>query len=421
MTNSNFRTMKYGMFVHYVAKATCRPDGSIPATADETADGFDAEGFANDLATFGVEYVLFTAWHYNAHCLYPSAANDTYMSGHSVRRDMIGDMIRAVKAKGIAVLLYTHPRDGHDFSEADAIATGWGAGGKCFHGEPNPATFNQAKWNDFINGVYAEVVDRYGQDILGVYLDESCRGNSDRILDYNRLRRTIKSRNPDLFMLTNYYGNLYCCDMGDKEYAHWDEFASSDGRVWPSNSMPIAAVIANSWLANTARGKNVVTYSAEDMFRYTVLQAGSCIDGGGVQWAAGPYVGGGWETGVAETMTALGKLIAPIAPSIKNTLPSLCYRTHAGSTIDNLTWGVATRSADADKEYLHVLKAPEGRTLHLPPTHFGKRYRTSRLLANGHAVDLVQSDAGLSVNLRDGDVWDPLDTVIELTWARELG
>jgi hypothetical protein len=43
------------------------------------------------------------------------------------------------------------------------------------------------------------------------------------------------------------------------------------------------------------------------------------------------------------------------------------------------------------------------------------------LLANGHAVDLVQSDAGLSVNLRDGDVWDPLDTVIELTWARELG
>ena len=82
---------------------------------------------------------------------------------------------------------------------------------------------------------------------------------------------------------------------------------------------------------------------------------------------------------------------------------------------------MATRSVDADKEYLHVLKAPEGRTLHLPPTHFGKRYRTSRLLANGHAVDLVQSDAGLSVNLRDGDVWDPLDTVIELTWARELG
>ncbi len=39
----------------------------------------------------------------------------------------------------------------------------------------------------------------------------------------------------------------------------------------------------------------------------------------------------------------------------------------------------------------------------------------------GHAVDLVHSDAGLSVSLRDGDVWDPLDTVIELTWARELG
>lgn len=34
------------------------------------------------------------------------------MRGHSVRRDMLGDMIRAVKAKGIAVRRYTHPRDG---------------------------------------------------------------------------------------------------------------------------------------------------------------------------------------------------------------------------------------------------------------------------------------------------------------------
>jgi len=85
----------------------------------------------------------------------------------------------------------------------------------------------------------------------------------------------------------------------------------------------------------------------------------------------------------------------------------------------------ATADETADgfdaEEYLHVLKAPAGRTLHLPPTHFGKRYRTPRLLANGHAVDLMQNDAGLSVSLRDGDVWDPLDTVIELTWARELG
>jgi alpha-L-fucosidase len=71
MGGALFRSLKYGMFVHYVAKLSCRADGTIPQTADETADNFDAEKFAADIETFGVEYVIFTAWHFNAHCLYP--------------------------------------------------------------------------------------------------------------------------------------------------------------------------------------------------------------------------------------------------------------------------------------------------------------------------------------------------------------
>jgi len=397
MSYRSFRSMKYGLFVHYVAGLSVRADGQRPATGDETARAFDAEGFARDLERFGVEYIIFTAWHFNAHCLYPSAASDRWAAGHSVERDLIGDMIREVAAKGIGVLLYTHPRDGHDFSEADAIATGWGAGGKPFAPNPNPATFDFKRWNDYINDVYAEVVDRYGKDILGLYLDEgSARGDSGRVVDYGRLRNTIKGKNPHLVMVQNYYGNLYSCDMGDKEYCHWGEFASADGGNWPSYTMPVGTVVAKNWMADTKRGINVVRFKAEDLYRYTVLQAGTCIDGGGVQWAAGPYAGGGWEDGVDEILTKLGALIEPVAESIKGTFPSNSW----------YTWS-----------FLHVLKPQKTNTLALPRPVAGTRFDQAVLLPSRLELPLVQDKDGLRVTLPPGAAWDAMDTVIELRVA----
>ena len=54
--------MKYGFFVHYVwggdaYSVTVNKDGSKPAGLDDVANRFDAEGFADDVASMGVEYV----------------------------------------------------------------------------------------------------------------------------------------------------------------------------------------------------------------------------------------------------------------------------------------------------------------------------------------------------------------------------
>ena len=129
----NFRSMKYGFFVHYVwggdaYSATVNKDGSKPKGLDDLADRFDAEGFARDIQAMNVEYVLFTAWHADMNVLYPSKVMEKWRPGHSAKRDLIGDMIKACKAKGISVLLYTHPRDGHDFTDADMAKTGWHRG-----------------------------------------------------------------------------------------------------------------------------------------------------------------------------------------------------------------------------------------------------------------------------------------------------
>ncbi len=423
---SNFRRMKYGLFVHYVwggsaYTVTVNADGSKPAGLDDLANRLNAPRFAEDMARMQVEYVVFTAWHANINCLWPSAAMDRWLTGHTTQRDMLGDMIDAVKARGIRVLLYTHPRDGHDLSQPDQVATGWGGPGSG--ADPNWNLFDRRKWNDFINEIYGELVDRYGSRIDGLYLDEgSAAGDSYRVVDYPRLRQTIKSRNPDLLMIQNNYGNLYSCDVGDQEIygGHYGGpyDAASNPNTWPASANPMSMVMGSIFWASQPAGNWVVPYNPSAMFRMTVLRASvNSNTGGGVKWAAGPYAGGGWETGVLSTMEQVGALIQPVRRSICNTLPSQSWITPANASINSLANGiVATRSPDDGTEFIHVLTPPATNSITLPAPADGRGYASASLLASGHPVTLVRNpNASLTLTLQAGDVWDANNTVIALT------
>ncbi len=421
---TDFLTKKYGFFVHFVwggrpgTQFTRDRAGHQPATFDELANAFDVEGFAADLDRWGVEYVILTAWHYNINPLFPSATMRKWgREAHACQRDVLRDVIRACKAKGIAVMLYTHPRDGHDLELPDQLRTGWGGPNGT---DPKWDAFDRTKWNDFTNDLYAELIDRYGNDIIGIYSDEgSGAGDSYRVVDYPRLRQTVKSRQPALVMVQNFYGTTYSLDLGCKEYHHWGEFAQRDANAWPAFRMPVASCFATTWWSAEPAGKNTVVFTPEDMFRYTVLEAGANHEGGGVQWAAGNYAGGGWETGVDETMTKLAIHIKPVASAIKNTYASTSWPTAAGVKLPELAWGVASRSTDDKIEYLHILKPPTdgGCRLTVPPPANGKRFAKAVLLSNRKPVSLVQGADGLTITLPPGEGWDKLDTVIALQVA----
>ena len=416
---NSYEPMKYGLFVHYVPGLTIYPDGKRCDDLNELTNAFDAQLFADDLAKMKVEYVIFTAWHANMNLLYPSKKMDFWRPGHTANRDMIGDLVRAVKAKGIKVYCYTHPRDGIDFrNDQEKEATGWGIGKNLTEGwNPNWANFNFAKWNNFINDIYGEFADRYGNEIDGIWIDEgSPAGDSYRVVDYGRLRKTIKARNPNLTIINNFYGTTYGCDMGMKEYGPgWGEFAQPDGEKWPAYTIPVCAVFAGNWWASHSIVKNDVQFTASDMFRYTVLEAGANTVGGGVAWATGPYVGKGWGTGVLDTLIKVGKLIEPIASSIKQTLPSTSYPTISGKTINDISWGVATRSMDNRTEYIHVLNAQKSKKLKLPAPEDGKLFGTATILRNGKKVFIQQTPEGVELSLPEDEDWDGFDTVIQLT------
>lgn len=423
-----FLRSKVGFFVHYVWPGgpglTCRPDGSPPKSFDALAQGFDVPRFVNDIASWETEYLIFTAWHANINPLFPSETMRKWgLASHVCPRDLLRELIDACKARGIAVVLYTHPRDGHDLRGEDRIRTGWGAGKGAHGGDPDWSQFDYAKWNDFTNDLYAELVERYGRDIVGLFLDEgSSAGDSHRVVDYPRLRRTIKSRAPHLVLLQNDYGTRYSCDVGVKEYHHWQQFENRDGGAWPAWDIPVAAPFATTWWA--ARSTNhprTVVYSAEDMFRYTVLQAGANTLGGGMQWAAGPYVGGGWEPGVEETLRQFAAYLKPVASSIRGTVASAAFPTQKGAALKNIgwgvravDWGVATDAPDGSVTYLHVLNPPRSKRLRIGMPYNGKRFSKASTFPGGDPVALDLDSAGYVLTLSDSLDWNPVHTAIRL-------
>lgn len=418
----NFRRMKYGFFAHYTwggpiaTDGTHNRDGTFPAGLDDVADRFEVAGFANDLESMGVEYVIFTAWHSDMNCLWPSAKMNEWLTGHTSQRDLLGEMIAAVRAKGIRVLLYTHPRDGHDMSPEDQLSTGWNG---TVDSQPDYSVFDRAKWNNFINEIYGDLVDRYGALIDGLFIDEgSVAGDSWRVVDYPRLRLTIKSRHPDLLMVQNFYGTNYSCDIGATEVAYWGAWVpGTNPDYWPATGRPMSMVMGGAWAATYPQGTPATGYNTTEMFRMTVLRAGiNSADGGGLNWAAGPYPDGGWEDGVLEQMKQLGTWIAPIRRSICNTYPSQSWITPPNSAISNLSDGiVATRSADDGSEFIHVLRPPAGNSITIPAPADGRGFASAALLESGHAVGLFrQGDGRLTLTLQSTDSWNPRDTVIEL-------
>lgn len=387
-----FRRMKYGFFVHYVwdgggGATPIRKDGSKPGSIDQLADEFDARGFAEDLSTMGVECVFFTAWHANNYPLYPSAITDRVAgTARSPKRDMLGDMIDACRAKGIRVLFYTHP---------------------C---QP---VFRDIDWSDYASGLYAELTDRYGDRIDGLYMDEN-DPDGRMGLDFRRMGRAIRLRNPELVLVQNNYGNLYANDLPVGE---WLSAPGADPLNWgQANSFPIAHTIASSWMAHqTPQSEKGMCYTGKGIYRFSVMAAGSCTEGGGMLWATGPYVGGGgWERGVMEEMTKAGNLIRQSGESVRNTYPSRSYPTSTGTPIGALKWGVATRSVDDRVEFLHVLRPPSGKVLELAPPADGKRFANARLYPSQKPVGFQQTPQGIRITLAVEDTWDPVDTIIAM-------
>ncbi len=308
------------------------------------------------------------------------------------KRDVIEDLIHALKQKNIKLILYIHPSDGHDFTKEDQERTGWN--------DPFPHT----KWNNFINEVVGELADRYGDDIFGFFIDGGIPPHTeDRPnvrFDPPRLRRTIKDRIPNAVLIQNSGLNETCVDAGAYEGME---------SPWPASEWLMCQRITKEWWAMSSS----VSFSAELAYKYTVLQAAvSTATGGGAAWSFGPHPDGRWEVGVTTFTETLGELVDKAGPSLLGSKPSTLLITEKGTPLVGLQY-VATESLDGNTTWIHIFNPPRGNSITLPLPANGNTFSSAKIV-NGGFIDLVSNINGIELKLKPSMRWDDIDTIIEL-------
>lgn len=401
-----FELLKYGMFVHYVHGLNKFSDGRRPRDINESMDAFDVQGFADDIARSRAQYLIFTAWHFDAIPLYPSAVTARYRGKPQPRRDLLGEVIDAVNARGVKMILYTHPRDGHDFSPADRAATGWSGGDKPDGG------FDRTKWNDYIRDLYTELADRYACRLYGFYTDglgpydgrNAAVERNTQVVDYLMIRDIMKSRNPDIIMIQNHFGYIFSDDfeMPEGYFGYEDAAMKNADELMPAAEKALAFCPFSDWIV-TPECRSFC--SPEDMARFILFNA-SCTVGGGVALAAGPYCEGNvWGPGVTEYLESVGKILSNYRESALDALPSRSFPTLSGKTLAASGYTFFTTSPDLEYEYLHIARGVS--TVALPKAEDG-----------AELCDPVSLTAGLTADGFDGAVlslsgrFDPIDSVI---------
>ncbi len=434
-----------GVFVHYVpavtdtkefgkviTSGTVYADGTKVTEVDDLANNFDAEQFAAEMAAFGADYVLFTAWHADMRPLFPSMTNQRWRDDRRVEdtvgmksyadHDMIAELLDALEPYGIDLHLYTHPSDGHDLTYEDQELTGW-----------DDAENQYGTWNDYVNELYYELAERYGDRIKGLWFD----GHYNHVPvgdPQQRLHDTCLTFNPAMALVRNTGFDQLVNPQPESngaEYRAW-EIVRTDLETLKVSHNQSCMVIGASWFTTAAQDyvPNFTYNTAESVYRYTALMSTISTHGGfAASIAVYPeradeQLDNLWAHGVYDLMVAANdNYLKSVSESVKNVIPSTAYPTAEESTLATLEWGAASESVDGKTLYLHVLKQPEGDTLTLPATADSATLAASGTLLNfdgtmTEGVTLTATEDGYTVALPEGVAWSEVDTVIKVAISR---
>jgi len=389
---------KMGLFVHYTlgtyhdghyGGTWTGPNGQPATDLNAVADSLDVKALADVAEGMGAQYVIFTAYHAGMNLLYPSPFWEKVFSNKVSRRDVIGDLADALKAKGIPLILYAHPDDRHDLTAQEqkrAMDIGYSAQVNITGGSgrrPKDPTW-QATYVRLID----EIGSRYGGRIIGYWEDGG-------LSDGPAVKAVMLQHTPDAAIWKN---------------GGWSgPPATLIGSETKNRQEQWAATVAGNWWASGGK----ISRSPREMYRTTVLWAATQGQvNGGIAWAAGPYVNNQWETGVAEAFKELGQLMRAHGQAIYGTVASTSYVTTPDA---QPKWGVATDSADGSTVYLHVFDPPQDASLQIGKASDGRVFHRATLLSNSKAVKLTATNEGYVLTLPKSERWSDLDTVVCLS------
>ncbi len=154
-----FAACRFGVSTHWTAQS--QPVGAddwVPF--DEAVSRFDVTRYVDQVAAAGAQYVIFTSAHALQMLPAPSAAIDRIAPGRTTKRDMLGDLADACRARGLHLILYYN----HSCNSGDDPAWEHAVG---YHAS------DKSKLASNLLGILRELGARYGSKVEGWWFD-SC-------------------------------------------------------------------------------------------------------------------------------------------------------------------------------------------------------------------------------------------------------
>jgi hypothetical protein len=233
---------KYGIFMHYqyriLLNYSIRTNPQFPNPSQMTAeewnrfvDGFDAIGFANQMAEAKVGWVMFCLDdHYFAWPCSPNRKFNSY-TGYGPgekcsRRDLVMDVAKALNAKGIKLIVYFAGLNGY-MKEPKVLA-----GLKdTVRGKYNEKTPLSAESRKLRLAILREYADRYKDKIAGWWFDgmEADTYNDDSSNNWETINSIVHNANPTAVIAFSHGRNEFeCVRPGIDNYTAGDTWSKQD-------------------------------------------------------------------------------------------------------------------------------------------------------------------------------------------------
>jgi alpha-L-fucosidase len=357
------------------------------------------EGFAKEWARLakaaGCKYIVFTTKHHEGFALHDSKLTD-YDAFDATGRDLVKEIVEAVRAEGLKVGFYHSVIDWHhdqyDFKRAKGLPYPKNGGGA--------APRDHAKYIDFLHGQVDELISNYGAVDVIWWDYSSTQFQGDDAWRSQELISKVRAKQPGVIMNNRLYripeagfsgmGTHNITDRMDPKYGDF---------VTPEQHIPATGMPNVDWetcmTLNTTWGYSEHDHKwkpARELIRNLVDIASK---GGNYLLNIGPKGDGSLTPETVTAFEAMGRWMKVNGEAV--------YGTTASPL--KLDWGRATllrqdaggQAYTGDTLYLHVFSWPKDGKLVVPGLR--NNVIAGRLLAGGAEVTAAKTEAGTTLTL----------------------
>ncbi|MFE3856508.1 glycosyl hydrolase family 28 protein [Streptomyces griseorubiginosus] len=394
-----------GLFLHWGLRTAPAHTSCTAWENDVTNGGWTPDYWVKEAQKLHTQYLVLASFH--SRLGYARPWPSKIPGSCSTKRDFLGELITAAKAKGMKVILYMtndpqwHAEGGHEWLDSAAYSS--------YKGKNVDLTTNDG-FGQFSYDNFFEVMDRY-PELGGFWID-----NDSSYWESHDLYRQIYDKRPN-YTLSNNNEDTPIMDMISNE---------QKTGMTPAYDYPQAVYTAQRRLTEAdfkLPSSGAWWYDGSNPSVDRALTLGRLITNAGSSvkalMAETAQVNGTFPANQAAFNTFADSYLDPIWESLHGTEGGgYLYGSLKPGAWNDGAYGVTTiAKADADRQYVHVLTPPSTSTLRVRDN--GYRIASVTDLRTGKAISWSQS--GGVVTLTGLGDWDPYDTVFKVTTAGRQG